>query len=71
MITEILFISSSTPKIIDAAAIYTKANLLCVEFIPDSEGRTLIVKYPLCNIFSVASYHGEHLGSCKYTPKQS
>ena len=62
---EILFISSSTPKTIDASAVYTKAGLLCVELLPDKKGRTLIIKYPLLNIFQVAHYHGEHLGSCK------
>ena len=65
---EIIFISSSTPKKIKATSVYTKAGLLCVEMIPDEQGRVLILKYPLSNIFQVAHYHGEHLGSCKSLP---
>lgn len=65
MIIEIIFISSSTPKKIDAAAVYTKGGLLCIEWMPDEEGRALITKYPLLNIFHVAHYHGDHLGTCK------
>ena len=67
MKVEIIFISSSTPKTVDASAVYTKAGLLCVELVPDKKGRTLILKYPLCNIFHVAHYHGRHLGTCKHT----
>lgn len=67
MKVEILFCSSSTPKQIDATAVYTKNNLLCVEWVPDNEGRTLITKYPLMNIFHVAHYHGDHLGTCKHS----
>ena len=65
MRTEILFHTSSTPKVIDAAAVYTKAGLLCVEWVPDAQGRTLITKYPLVNVFSVSHYHGTHLGTGK------
>lgn len=71
MQAEIIFISSSTPKVVEAEAIYTKAGLLCVELMPDEHGRTLILKYPLCNIFHVAHYHGEHCGSCKHSSKKS
>lgn len=66
---EIIFISSSTPKRLNAVAVYTKGNLLCVELNPDRDGRTLILKYPLCNIFHVAHYHGDHLGTCKHSQK--
>ena len=67
MKVEILFMSSSTPKTIEASAVYTKGNMLCVEWIPDAEGKTLIIKYPLCNIFHVAHFHGDHLGTCKHS----
>jgi len=67
MKAEIIFISSSTPKTVDAATIYTKGGLLCIELVPDRDGQTLILKYPLCNIFHIAHYHGEHLGTCKHT----
>jgi len=70
MNVEIIFISSSTPKKVKATTVYTKDHLLCVELIPDKEGRTLILKYPLCNIFQVAHYHGKHLGTCKHTQKK-
>jgi hypothetical protein len=59
MEVEIIFMSASTPKIIDAAVgPYTKGNLLCVE---DKNG--MILKYPLCNIFSVSHKHQKHNGS--------
>lgn len=62
MKAEIIFHTSSTPKIVKKVhAIYTKGELLCVQM---KDG--LIVKYPLLNVFSVAHYHGKHLGStCK------
>lgn len=62
MEVEILFQSSSTPKKINARAVYTKGALLCVEV--ESEDR-VIIKYPLCNIFSIAHKHGGHIGSEK------
>ncbi len=55
---EIIFHSSSTPKECDVEKIYTKGDFLCTQY---EDG--LIVKYPLCNIFSVAHYHGEHWGT--------
>jgi hypothetical protein len=61
MKVEILFQSSSTPKVVEAAAVYTKGGLLCVE-LADSK---VILKYPLCNIFSVAHEHGPHMGTSK------
>ena len=66
---EILFYSASAPKICkNVDTVYTKGGLLCVQY-----KDRLIVKYPLLNIFSVAHYHGNHLGStqCKPTPKKS
>ena len=58
---EIIFHCSSTPKVIkDVEALYTKGGLLCVQL---DDG--LIIKYPLINIFSVAHYHGNHLGSTR------
>ena len=59
---EIIFHSSSTPKKCEVEQIYTKGDFLCTGYKDE-----LIVKYPLCNIFSVAHYHGPHLGTtqCK------
>ncbi|KKN71246.1 hypothetical protein LCGC14_0422890 [marine sediment metagenome] len=58
---EIIFHTSSTPKkCINVIAVYTKGDLLCVEY-----KDALIMKYPLCNVFSIASYHHDHLGSTK------
>jgi hypothetical protein len=65
MRVEIIFCSSSTPKVMFASAVYTKGSLLCVEMLPDKKGNVLIVKYPLCNIFSIAHRHGDHAGSTK------
>ena len=56
---EIIFHSASTPKkVSEVRTLYTKGGLLCVQM---EDG--LIIKYPLMNIFSVAHYHGEHLGT--------
>ena len=56
---EILFHTSSSPKVIEnALAVYTKDALLCIQLTDD-----LIIKYPLMNIFSVCHKHGEHLGA--------
>lgn len=58
---EILFHSSSTPKPCkNVVAVYTKGGLLCVEY-----ADRMIVKYPLCNVFSVAGKHQPHWGSGK------
>lgn len=58
---EIIFHTSSAPKKCkDVVAVYTKDGLLCVE-----HKNKLIMKYPLCNVFSIASYHHNHLGSTK------
>ncbi len=63
---EVIFHSSSTPKKIDKVeALYTKGDLLCVQL---EEG--LIIKYPLLNIFSVAHYHGYHLGTSQNVKKE-
>jgi hypothetical protein len=56
---EIIFQTSSTPKVIRGAyAVYTKGGLLCVQ----TKGG-IICKYPLCNVFSVVHKHGRHGGT--------
>jgi len=61
MKVEVMFHSSSTPKVHeDAVAVYTKGALCCIEL---EDG--MIVKYPLENIFSVCHRHGPHWGSTK------
>lgn len=58
---EIIFCSSSTPKKCkNVDAIYTKGDMLIIQY---KDG--LIIRYPLINIFSVANYHGKHLGSTR------
>lgn len=58
MRVEVIFNSSSTPKVFeDAKAVYTKGELLCLRV------GDMLVKYPLCNIFSVCHKHGNHWGS--------
>ena len=55
---EIIFMSSSTPKKITGVdAVYTKDALLCVQV------GEMIMKYPLCNVFSVCHPHGPHWGT--------
>ena len=63
MKVEIIFKSSSTPKCIDARAVYTKGGLLCI----DTTGGP-ILKYPLVNVFQVAHEHGPHMGSTRREP---
>lgn len=61
MKVEIIFHTSSTPKKCnDVEAVYTKGGLLVVQH---KDG--LIMKYPLCNVFSIAGHHGKHLGTTK------
>ena len=55
---EIIFISSNTPKTMEAVATYTKAGFFCVQ---REDG--MIIRYPMLNIFQVASMHGPHIGS--------
>lgn len=62
---ELIFISSSTPKVMNASAVYCKGPLLCVELSPDKRRKVMIAKYLLCNIFSVAHFHGRHAGTTK------
>jgi|WetSurMetagenome_2_1015567.scaffolds.fasta_scaffold1209705_1 hypothetical protein len=58
MEVEIIFMSSSTPKKITGVdAVYTKDALLCVQV------GEMIMKYPLCNVFSVCHPHGPHWGT--------
>jgi hypothetical protein len=61
MRVEILFHTSSTPKVVEAQAVYTKGALLCIEL----DDNKTILKYPLCNVFSVAHEHGDHMGTSK------
>jgi len=59
MRVEIIFHTSSTPKVFeDAKAVYTKGELLCISYGVDD-----LIKYPLANIFSVYSKHHYHGGS--------
>jgi len=61
MKVQIIFHTAATPKEFEAAVLpYTKGGLLCIE-LPDG----MIVKYPLCNVFSVAHKHGKHWGSTR------
>jgi hypothetical protein len=58
MRVEVIFQSSSTPKVFeDAESVYTKGGLLCIRV------GDMLVKYPLSNIFSVCHKHGNHWGS--------
>ena len=61
MKVEILFNTASTPKIVEANTVYTKGALLCIEL---SDNKT-ILKYPLCNVFSIVHEHGPHIGTSK------
>jgi len=59
MKVEVLFHSSSTPKIIkDAVSVYTKGLFVCVQ-----KKSGLILKWPESNVFQVAHMHGMHEGS--------
>ena len=61
MQVEIIFHTTSTPKKCNKVdAVYTKGNLVCIQH---KDG--LLMKYPLCNVFSIASYHRPHLGSTR------
>jgi hypothetical protein len=70
---EILFHTSSAPKIIEnVQAVYTKDGLLCIQYhgvytgtIPKYKGYVgiWILKYPLCNVFHVFGPHGDHGGT--------
>ena len=56
---EIIFHSSSTPKRVkNATQLYTKGEMICVQ---QEDG--WIVRYPLLNVFSVASKHQNHIGT--------
>ncbi len=55
---EILFHTSSSPKIFNVVAVYTKGGLLCCQ-----KPKGMIVKYPLCNVFQVAHRHGKHVNT--------
>jgi len=56
---EIIFHCSSTPKRIkNATQLYTKGEMVCVQL---DDG--WIVRYPLLNVFSVASKHENHIGT--------
>lgn len=58
---EIIFHTAGRPKVHDNVySLYTKGDFLCVHLEDD-----LIMKYPLNNIFSVAHYHADHLGTTR------
>jgi hypothetical protein len=58
MRVEVIFHSSSTPKVFENAdAVYTKGGLLCIQV------ADMLIKYPLLNVFSVCHKHGPHWGS--------
>ena len=67
MEVEILFHTSSTPKIVEASTVYTKGGLLCIEL----SNENTILKYPLCNVFQVAHSHGYHKGTSKVSDSDS
>jgi len=62
MLVEIIFHTSSKPKVIEADDVYTKGGLLCVQLPPP---RNVILKYPLMNVFQVSHPHGPHEGSTR------
>ena len=63
MRVEVIFMSSSTPKVFDnATAVYTKDGFACIGYI-DESGVDMILKYPLVNVFSVCHPHGPHGGT--------
>lgn len=55
---QIIFISSSTPKEIEAIRFYTKADFACFML---EDG--IIIRYPISNIFQVSNKHYPHIGS--------
>lgn len=60
MRVDIIFHTSSTPKIVEATAVYVRPGVLCVE-LPDG----LITMYPLCGVFSWSYKHQPHRGTTK------
>jgi hypothetical protein len=51
----------------EANNVYTKDALLCVEL----DDNKTIIKFPLCNVFSVAHEHGYHMGTSKEKPSET
>lgn len=61
MEVEIIFNLSCKPKRCkNVDDIYTKGDLLCIQY---KDG--LIMRYPLINVFSIATYHQPHLGTTR------
>ena len=60
MKVEIIFTTSSTAKILDVEAVYTKGALLCFQ-LPDGQ----IIAHPHGVIFSVSYQHGPHVGTTR------
>ena len=60
MEVEIIFISSCCAKKIQVEDMYIKGDFLCLQL---SDG--YIVRYPMCNIFQVASKHCKHIGTSR------
>lgn len=62
---EIIFHTASSPKVCkDVDTVYTKGGLLCIQHTGG-----LLMKYPLLNVFSIAQYHGKHLGTTRTNDK--
>lgn len=60
MRVDIIFHTSSTPKIVEATAVYVRPNVLCIE-LPDG----LITSHPLCSVFLWSYKHQPHRGTIK------
>lgn len=54
---EIIFKDASVPKRVEADSCYTKADFFVIRV------GDILIKYPMCNIFSVCHKHGYHWGS--------
>jgi hypothetical protein len=64
---EVIFNSSSgIKKIQNVKAVYTKGGFCCIQVIMPDDEPSMIIKYPLMNIFSVVHPHGDHWGSEKH-----
>ncbi len=64
MKVEIIFRTSSTPKVVELDAVFVNDSVLRTQY-PSGK----IVNYPLCNIFSWAYEHRHHIGSTRKDSK--
>lgn len=55
MKVEIIFQCNANPAVYDADDVYTKGGLLCLR----NKAENKVVKFPLCNIFSVRHIYHE------------